>query len=86
MLSVLLEKSSVGWYDGFCNSYLSQKEEENVSFQIVKWLIPVPANGIVLWSKWYAEALTDRQEHTLTLTLLLHAVKSPNRELLPQCC
>lgn len=80
VLSVLVDKSLVGWYDGFCNSYLSQEEEENASFQIAKWLISVPANGIVLWSKCYAKALTAGQEHTLTLTLLLHAVKFPNKE------
>ena len=78
MLSVLVEESLVGWCDGFCNSYLSQ--EESASIKIAKWLISVPANGIVLWLKLYAKALTDRQDHTLTLTLPLHAVKFPNKE------
>lgn len=32
----------MGGYDGFCNSYLSQEEEENASVKIAKWLILVP--------------------------------------------
>lgn len=70
----------MGSYDGFCNSYLSQEDEENASVKIVKWLISVPGNGIVLWSKWYAKALTDGQGHTVTWTLSLHAVKFPGKE------
>lgn len=47
MLSVLVEESLVTLYGGFCNSYLSQ--EENASNKVAKWLIPGPADGIVLW-------------------------------------
>lgn len=31
VLSVLVEESLVGWYDGFYNSYLSQEEKEKAS-------------------------------------------------------
>lgn len=68
----------MGWYDGFCNSYLSQEEEENASVKIAKWLIFVPDKCCPL-----AEVVcksSDGREHSLTLTLPLHAVKFQNKE------